>query len=373
MIKVPYEVVREKIKDSAKISDAELDDKIKAKIDKLSGLISKEGAAHIIANELGIKLFEQASGRLKIKNILAGMRNVEIVGRVQQVFEVREFQTETRSGKVGSFVIGDETGTIRVVLWGSQADKLAELSSNKVIKIQSAYVKDNKGRKELHLGDQGVLDLNPEGEAVGEVRKAEFSRKNIKDLAENMTDAEILGTIVQVYDMKFFEVCPQCGKKTLPKEAGTSICTNHGTVGSAYSYVFNTVLDDGTGNIRVAFFKRQIENLLGKPEQDIIMFKDSPDKFEKVKYDLLGKQIKVAGRVNKNMMFDRIEFVAQLVFANPDPKEEIVRLEKENAKNNPQASSDPVAQNADSANSADKKPLFSVDAEKEGVVSFKDI
>ncbi|MCX6706739.1 MAG: hypothetical protein NT001_01205, partial [Candidatus Woesearchaeota archaeon] len=111
MIKVPYEIVREKIKDGAKISDSELDSRIKAKIDKLSGLISNEGAAHIIANELGIKLFEQASGRLKIKSILVGMRNVEIVGRVQQVFEVREFQTETRAGKVGSFVIGDETGT----------------------------------------------------------------------------------------------------------------------------------------------------------------------------------------------------------------------------------------------------------------------
>ena len=118
MIKVPYDAVRDKIKEHAKITDDELDSKIKAKIDKLSGLISKEGAAHIIANELGIKLFEQASGRLKIRNILAGMRNVEIVGKVQQVFEVREFQTETRAGKVGSFIVGDETGTIRVVIWG---------------------------------------------------------------------------------------------------------------------------------------------------------------------------------------------------------------------------------------------------------------
>lgn len=383
MIQVPYDVIREKIKDNAKISDAELDSRIKGKIDKLSGLISKEGAAHIIANELGIKLFDQTSGRLKIRSILVGMRNVEIVGKVQQIFEAREFKTETRTGKVGSFIIGDETGTIRVVLWGSQADKLAELEQNKIIRIQAGYVKDNKGRKELHLGEQGVLDLNPEGEAVGEVKKTEFTRRSIKDLAESMADAEILGTIVQVYDMKFFEVCPQCGKKTLPKDAGTSICTQHGTVNSAYSYVFNTVLDDGTGNIRVALFKRQAEKLLGKQEQEIVMFKDSPDKFEKVKYDLLGKQIKIAGRVNKNMMFDRIEFIAQLVFPNPDPQEEVRRLESIKSiplvnavtqEQKPDLNSNNIANNG--AESIDKKPMFSIEPENskaEMPVSFKDL
>jgi hypothetical protein len=38
---------------------------------------------------------------------------------------------------------------------------------------------------------------------------------------------------------------------------------------------------------------------------------------------------KIIGRVNKNQMFDRLELVAQLVFPNPDPQEEIDRLEKQ--------------------------------------------
>ena len=354
MIKVPYDAVRDKIKEHAKITDDELDSKIKAKIDKLSGLISKEGAAHIIANELGIKLFEQASGRLKIRNILAGMRNVEIVGKVQQVFEVREFQTEKRTGKVGSFIVGDETGTIRVVLWGSQADKLSDLEANKVIKIKSAYVKDSRGRKELHLGDQGVLELNPEGEEVGEVKRITSTRKNIKELVEDMQDVEILGTIVQTYDIKFFDVCPECGKKTLPKDS-SAICSQHGTVTPTYSYVFNLVIDDGTGNIRTAFFRKQVERLLGKTESEIVGFRSSPDKFEEVKHDLLGKQIKIVGRVNKNVMFDRVEFVAQLVFADPDPEEEIKRLEamKQSAKEGAGIAREPMFNIEDPVSSED--------------------
>ena len=65
---------------------------------QLSGLISKEGAAHIVANELGIKLFDSFTGKLQIKNIIAGLRNVETVGKVLQVYELREFTTNERQG-----------------------------------------------------------------------------------------------------------------------------------------------------------------------------------------------------------------------------------------------------------------------------------
>ena len=96
MIKMPLDDIITKIKEKSGISDSEIQEKINQKLEQLSGLISKEGAAHIIANELGVKLFEQTSGRLQIKNIREGMRSVEVVVKVQQVFEVREFNNNGR-------------------------------------------------------------------------------------------------------------------------------------------------------------------------------------------------------------------------------------------------------------------------------------
>ena len=58
-------------------------------------------------------------------------------------------------------------------------------------------------------------------------------------------------------------------------------------------------------------------------------YKDNPEKFEEVKNNLLGNIIKVIRRVNKNEMFDRLEFISRLVFPKPDPKEEIDRMKKE--------------------------------------------
>ena len=146
MIKIPYEEIILKINEKTQMQVSEIEDRIERKMKHLSGLISKEGAAHIVANELGVKVFEPLSGRLQIKNILTGMRDVETVGKVLQIYGVKEFANETRSGKVASLLIGDETGTIRVVLWGSQADNVANIMQGDVIKVLSGYVRDKIGR-----------------------------------------------------------------------------------------------------------------------------------------------------------------------------------------------------------------------------------
>ena len=71
--------------------------------------------------------------------------------------------------------------------------------------------------------------------------------------------------------------------------------------------------------------KNQAINLTGQTEEQIFTFKDDLAGFEPVKHDLLGKIIKVVGRTTNNEMFNRLEFIVQMVFANPDTKEEIKR------------------------------------------------
>lgn len=331
MIQMPYEDVVAKIKEKSGLSDSDIEEKISKKLEQLSGLISKEGAVHIIANELGIKLFEQVSGKLQIKNILAGMRNVETVGKVTQVFEVREFIREESVGHVGSFIIGDETGTIRVVCWGEKAKAVNEIKEGDVVKVISAYVKENNDRKEIHLNDRSKLMLNPPGETVGEVKTTaldEAKRKKINELGENDQNIELLGTIVQVFEPRFFEVCPKCSSRALQRE-DKFYCKQHNIVEPVYSYVFNVSLDDGTGNIRCAFFRNQADKLTGKSPDQMTVYKESPEKFEEVKNALLGDIIKITGRVRKNEMFDRIEFIAQRVDPNPNPEEELKKLKEE--------------------------------------------
>ncbi len=326
MYKVPLAEIKQKILASGKLGSDELELKLKAKINELSGLISEEGAAHIIANELGVEIVSTTQKRLKIKEIYSGMRSVTTLGKVMRKFEVREFAKEDRSGKVCSLILGDETSTIRVVFWNDQVDLLKNVSEGDILLVKDAYVRENNNGKEIHLGNQGSVDVNPEGETVQSVREsAAYERRKIGELQDG-GGAEIVGTVVQVFDPRFFNVCSECSKK-VTESAGVFSCNSHGTVKPTVSYVMNLILDDGSGNIRSVLWKNQTTHLLEKTEEQMVVYKGNIAAFEEVKTDLLGEQLKLLGQVKKNEMFSRLEFNVQMV-SKAKPEEELARLEK---------------------------------------------
>ena len=332
MIQMPYDDILTKIEASSGLDRASLEAKIKAKCEQLSGLISKEGAAHIVANELGVKLFEKVTGKITIKDMLPGMRDLELVGKVSAVYEVREFQGRNGPGKVGNLMIADETGSTRVVCWGHQAELVPKLAQGNVLRIKGCYVKENQGRAELHCNDSTQIELNPEGVGVdvdvsmvqSSPQRAPSSRVTIKDLQEGQENVEVMGAVVQIYDPRFWEACPQCNKRA-KNNGGVFQCDTHGQVIPDFSYVMNCFIDDGSDNIRVVFFKNQAQHLTQKTHEEFLMYRENPTSFEDVKHDLLGKMVKLSGKVQKNSMFDRLEFVSQIVDANPNPEEELAK------------------------------------------------
>ncbi len=325
ILRIPKEKIIEKIKEKTGLSDKEISKRIKDKMDLLSGLISEEGAAHILANELGVKIFEDA-GKLQIKNVLPGMKTVEIAGKVIKIYETRTFDKNNRKGKVASFLIGDETGLIRIVAWNDKVDILSNMKETDAIKIENGYAKENNGRIEVHLGDKSKTTITPGDGSSIKVKESTKERKKIKDLNENEENVEILGTILQVFDPKFFEVCPECNKRVKQREDGF-FCEQHNIVNPLYSYVLNLLLDDGSDNVRIVLWRNQVQKLFNMNDQEILEKKTTG--FEDMKNELLGKIVKFVGRTNKNQMFERIEFTPQLVFTNPNPEEEIERLNKE--------------------------------------------
>lgn len=318
-----------KIEQKAGLSRAQVEEKIAAKLTQLSGLISKEGAAHIIANELGVKLLENSG---KIKDIYAGMRNVEFAGKVQQVYPLNTFARQDGSqGKVASCMVADETGVMRVVGWGEHAETVSKLEPGTVIKVAAAFAKENnRGFAEVHLNEKSNLIVNPLGITITEVKqRAAPVRKEIRALQDGDENVELLGTIVQVFDPRFFEICPTCNSRAREQEQGSGVfvCEKHGAVKPDYAFVMNVFLDDGSENIRCVLFRQQAERLLGKSVEEILAFRHAPEQFEPIKTELLGQIVKFVGRAKRNTFFDRLEFNVQLVFPNPDPQEELARLQ----------------------------------------------
>jgi len=331
VIRIPYDDMLAKIEQKAGLSRQQIQERIDAKLKQLSGLISKEGAAHIVANELNIKLLENSG---KIKDIYAGMRNIEFTAKVQSVYPMSTFSRQDGTeGKVASCMVADETGVTRLVGWGEQAESISKFEQGAIIKMSGGFAKENnRGYAEVHINERSQLIINPVGITLGEVKKFErpaATRKEIKALQDGDENVELLGTIVQVFDPRFFEICPTCNGRARENEPGSNVfvCEKHGAVKPEYAFVMNLFLDDGSDNIRCVLFRQQAERLLGKTIEQLLPLRQSPEQFEPIKTELLGQIAKLVGRAKKNTFFDRLEFNVQLVFPNPDPKEELARLQ----------------------------------------------
>lgn len=380
MINMPYEDIIRRIKEEKDVTDEELNSSIKKKMDQLSGLISKEGAAYIVANDLGVKLV-QTSGLVKIKNIVSGLRNVETAGKVMQKFDLREFETERGKGKVQNFIIADETGEIRVTAWNDQVDGLKKFDNGDIIKVENGFIKTNQGRKEVHLNDRAKITVNPPDIKIEGVTAniaaapQEAVRKKISELKENDQNVEMMATIVQVYDPRFFEQCPECRKRPTLKD-GEFVCETHGTITPAYGYVTNVILDDGTDSIRIVCFKEQMQELFAKTDSELLKYKDSPEKFEEIKTELLGEQIIVTGRINRNAMFDRLEMIANKIQGNIDPEQEIEKLnstEKTETVENNASEKEEIVENKDTEKLKSAEKTETVENKEKELPSIDDL
>lgn len=332
MIDVSYEEAVAQIHKETGLSLAEIQSRVQAKLQQLAGLISRDGAVHILANELGIQLVRQApttAKQLKIKEVSLQSRNITVAGRVVQKYDPRSFNKNGREGRVASLLLGDETGVTRVVFWNDQVDVFNQLTQGDILVVQNPFVKQSyqADRLELQLNTQSSLVVNPEGVSIAQrqtVERAPSVQKYIKDLQNNDENIEIIATIVQVYDPRFFDACPQCNKKLI----GENQCAEHGEVVPNMNFSMSAFLDDGTGNVRTTFWKQQAVRLTRKTENDFRTYKDDPAAFEEVKNDLLGEFVKVVGKVKRNDTFDRLELTANLVTLDVDPAKELENLQK---------------------------------------------
>ncbi len=321
-----YEDIIARIRQQKDISIEELEARIKEKLARLSDLISKEGAAHIVANELGVKLFDDLRSRkLKINNLLGGMRSVTIAGKITQMFGVNHYNKNGREGKVANMFMADETGMVRVVFWDSNHIKLIEdnqIKEGDIIRIRNGYIRVNNGFNEIHAGSYAQVFVNPPDEKIENVAESQhfsFEDKKISELKDNDDNVAISGTIVQAFEPRFYTACPECGKKVLA-EGESFKCGEHGIVNAEHVPILNVFFDDGTDSIRVTAFRNQAERILGLSREEVLTFKDNPAAFETAKENLLGKQLKIVGRVKNNEIAGRNEFTSRLVL-DVNPKE----------------------------------------------------
>jgi replication factor A1 len=88
-----------------------------------------------------------------------GQSGVSVSGLVLETESVRTFDRDDGSeGRVANFLLGDETGRVRVTLWDDRADRVEELDAGTAVEVVEGYVREREGDLELHVGEEGAVE-----------------------------------------------------------------------------------------------------------------------------------------------------------------------------------------------------------------------
>lgn len=305
-----YNQLLEFISEHTGVSIEEIERKIEAKQAKLAGLISKEGAAQVVAAELNVNFDKQM---IKIAHIVPGMRKINLVGKIIELFPIREYNKNGRRGRIGSFILADDTSNIRTVLWDENHIDLiggGKIDRDTIVEIGNASVRNG----ELHLGSFSEISVSNKKMREVIIRKPVFVKK-ISDfnVGDNVASRSF---IVNVFEPRFFEVCPECRKKSINGD-----CDEHGKVKSEKRSLLSMVIDDGSGSMRCTIFHDELINIIGMDELE------SVELFSFKRKELLGKEVVVKGQVRRNQMFDTNDFIVSDI-EEVDLDELISELEK---------------------------------------------
>ena len=169
-------------------------------MEKYSGMLSREGAAFMVAKELKVELSleKRISEKKAIESLQAGMSNVDLEVTIVQAFQAKSFEKNGRKGKMLSLVVSDATGEIRLTLWHEQAKLFEEQKIEKGAKIalHNCRVQEFQEKKQLSLDYNGKLELLENG--------TQKSVAKIEELKEGMQNIDILARVVRAFPARKF-------------------------------------------------------------------------------------------------------------------------------------------------------------------------
>lgn len=238
------------------ISESELKEKIDNKIQSVGGLLSEEGALLLIAGELGVSIEEKPKEKKHffISDIREGMQHVDISGRIMRIFDYNTFQRKNGTeGRVQNIVIADKTGSIRVVFWDDQIDKLKQFNRGDIVKVTNGYLRKGLNAEfELSLGRDGDISS---GQESSDYPTINYVKLKVRDIEDKMNNIDVTGRVSSIFGIREF------AKKD-------------GSIGKVGSFM----LMDETGEIRVTLWDKKTELLNNLAINDLITIENGYSK-----------------------------------------------------------------------------------------------
>ena len=146
-------------------------------------LLSDQGAARLVAEELLVETEPTAVPSMRIHDLVAGLNDATLSGKIVSIDSSRDFVRQDGStGRVVNVVLQDETGKARCAVWDDKADQVTKYGeiTGKSITVRHGYTRIGlAGEVELNAGERSEITLTAEAATpssapitpIGEIRE----------------------------------------------------------------------------------------------------------------------------------------------------------------------------------------------------------
>ena len=241
----------------------------------------------------------------KISDVDEDERDIIIIGRIIELNDVHQFDRDTgETGFVRNIEMADDTGSIEVVLWGSDAKM--DLEMGMPLKLQNPRISlDMDNRLEATVS-RGTAILKPNESEIeklptyDELVEAIFVKKTIEALAEDDTNVCVTGSIKEVgTDKNILKRCPNCnGNVEQTIEENVCDFCGHNFDEPDYTLMIPTQIEDETGEIQVTFFGKLAEELSGLKTDEVAELVEEGNGIEDKLEGLTGLTVEIIANVD---------------------------------------------------------------------------
>lgn len=160
------EIVQAILSKHPELTEKQILEAVEAEKHKIGGLIADDTLLRLIAIRHGVEVPKEPANECKllISHLIPSLNNVTLSGRVVAIYPTKTFEG-TKPGKYASLLIADREGLLRVMLWNGKADlvETGVVTVGQVVRFVRGYTReDRNGKTELHIGEKGEVEVNPE-------------------------------------------------------------------------------------------------------------------------------------------------------------------------------------------------------------------
>lgn len=173
-----------------------------------SGFLTRESAALSLAAELGVTIEPNLKYKMMIKDLVSGLRDVTITGRVVYISQLKRLGLLNRGERVRRSVrVADRSGDVKIILWDEKAISInPESLIDRIVRLSHVSVRRRAGGSlELNAGSRSTIEIELIEAGVEEYPPLTLFTKRINELHQYKGKIiDTLGLIEQVYSVVTF-------------------------------------------------------------------------------------------------------------------------------------------------------------------------